>query len=35
MGWTVDRDISNLSEAADAVVVNLALEQIKSITIQV
>lgn len=33
MEWTVDRDISNPSEAADAVVVNLTLEQIKSITV--
>lgn len=35
MGWTVDRDISNPSEPADAVVVNLTLEQIKSVTVQV
>lgn len=35
MGWTVGRDISNPSEAADAVVLNLTLERIKSITVQV
>lgn len=31
----MDRDISNPSKAADAVVVNSTLEQIKSITVQV